>query len=106
MAFGERVTFEHSLKQMQKASGVNREVIEKLIRLYALDVILNDLGFFLAEGLVSSSNAKNAPFVKDQLVKDVAKHAIDIVESFPIPPQFKVPIAGDYVTHETSLPRL
>mmetsp|Transcript_23412 Transcript_23412/g.17845 ORF Transcript_23412/g.17845 Transcript_23412/m.17845 type:complete len:132 (+) Transcript_23412:673-1068(+) len=108
MAYGERIAFEHACLQGEKASGKNKEVISKLIRLFAMDIIVTDLGFFMTEGLISVTNAKKIHSEKDSLVKEVAEHAIDIVESFPIPRNMlsQVPITGDYATHETSLPRL
>jgi hypothetical protein len=59
MAFGERNTIESCI---QKINGLknseNKRVLELVVRLFAVDVILRDLSFYLLNGAISMEAAK------------------------------------------------
>ena len=99
MAFGERKTLENSIEKLgQMKEEKNKQLMEKVFWLYGTDVLLNDLGFFLGEEVVTAEQVKNAKLVHTGLVKEIAKDVDYILENLNVPTHaLYTPIAGDYV---------
>ena len=98
-AYGERMAFERCLETI-KASKTNKALLEKMVRLFGVDMIKRDAGFYLMNEAINPVAAKNLSVINDGLVKDVAACADDIVESLGIPDVCKTSaIAGDYVKY-------
>ena len=54
MAYGERNTIEACLTFLNELKNKeNKRVIEIAIRIFAIDIVKNDLGFFMARGAIS-----------------------------------------------------
>lgn len=98
MAYGERNTIEACLDFVSSLKNAeNKRVMTVSTQIFALDIIKNDLGFFMARGTISKVAA--AHFVEHQntLIKDLAKNIDGIIGSFNVPFEaLHVPIAVDY----------
>lgn len=60
MAYGERITIEACvdfLKGLKNAE--NRHICEVMFRMFAMEVVKNDLGFFMVQGAVSKQAAQH-----------------------------------------------
>ena len=72
-------------------------MIELAFRLFAMDIVKNDLGFFLARKAVSKQAAQHLIAHENALIKELAKYIDPILASFNVPlEQLHVPIAVDY----------
>ena len=60
MAYGERNTIEASITFLQNLKNAeNKRVMEICFRVFAVDIIKNDLGFFMARSAISKVAAVN-----------------------------------------------
>lgn len=49
-----------------------KEVFALIFRIYALDIILRDLGFFMTEGVISVKASQNAQITFNDIIKVLA----------------------------------
>lgn len=99
MAYGERNTIEACLVFLSNLkSQENRRVMTVAFQIFAIDVVKNDLGFFMARGAVSKAAA--AHMIEHQntaLIKELAKSIDGVLGSFNVPfESLHSPIAVDY----------
>lgn len=58
MAYGERNTIEACLTFIQSLKNAeNKRIMEVVFRVFAIDILKNDLGFFMARGAISKAAA-------------------------------------------------
>jgi hypothetical protein len=77
-----------------------RVVFELIFKIFAADIIIRDLGFYLSEGVISKEAAKNTVSALPLLLKELAKHTPEIIESLNVPVHaLHTPIIGDYVQY-------
>ena len=101
MAYGERFTLQSCIDILPtiKCDQV-RQQYELCFRIFALDIVLKDAGFFLVEGLLNPQALKLAQLTLIQLVKTLAVTTGDIIESMNVPTHaLYTPIAGDYIKY-------
>ena len=101
MAYGERQTLEASidfLTTIQHAES--RKVMKIVFRVFAIDAIKTNLGYFISEGAISSAGAKNLIVAQNSLIKDVAANVNDLLAVLDVPHDvLYAPLAGDYVDY-------
>jgi acyl-CoA oxidase len=75
-------------------------VLEKVARLFALQCIKDDLGFFLSEGMLSRVQAKELDTEISKLCADLCPFISYLLEGFNIPEHLiHAPIARDYISY-------
>ncbi len=98
-SFGERYTLK-AFQEILADKEFKDPVVEKLAKLFALDCIKNDLGFFLTEGLLSRSQAKDLDTELSKLCADICPFTSYLLDAFGIPEHLiHAPIARDYVSY-------
>ena len=101
-AYGERVTLERFIHATKTCDPSLRPVLSQLLVLYAVDSIERELGWFLAEGVLSPRLGKEVPEVARELCREVAPYAIELCDAFGIPEHLRFsPIAGDWVAYNS-----
>jgi len=98
MAYGERNTIEACLLDLSKMkNAANIKVMTAVYRLFALECIRRDLGFYMVEKAISQDAAKNTTASFHNLVNFVADNVDGLVSSLNVPEHaLYVPIAEDY----------
>lgn len=75
-------------------------VLEKVAKLFALCCIQSDFGFFMMEGLLTRSQAKEVEKQISKLCADLCPFITYLLEGFGIPEHLiQAPIARDYVSY-------
>lgn len=80
MAYGERWTIEScaaSLNQFKNAE--NKRVMSAVYRVFAIDTVKTNLGFYMIEGAVSKEAATNLHETQRKVIKEVALHTDDLL---------------------------
>ena len=101
LAYAERFCLEAAIAKMN-SSDVDqavKNVLQKAIRLHCLLYVKENLGWYLAEGVVSPQAGKAFDDDYQSAVKDLLPHVNDILEGFNIPKvvQLAPSIIRDYV---------
>jgi len=98
MAYGERKTIEACLDFLNKLKNAeNKRVMTIAFQIFAIDVLKNDLGFFMARGSINKGAAKHMVSHQNTLIKELSKNIDGIIGSFNVPLEaLHVPIAEDY----------
>ena len=77
-----------------------KQAIKKMIQLYGLSVMEDNLGFFLQEKYVAPGKSKAISQQINALCWSIRPEAVALVDSFDIPDLFLPPIAkGTWVEH-------
>lgn len=100
-AYGERQALEFCIQQLSetKCAGVKKN-FETLFKLYAVENVVRDLGFYISEGVVSQTAGASAMSSISSIVKEIAKSCGDILDSLNVPTHaLYTPIIGDYVKY-------
>jgi len=89
------------IEKLAKITHVQtRQAFELIFRIYGIDAVLRESGFYLTEGVVSAQAVKNAHASLTKLVKDLAAVTPDVLDSLNVPVHaLHTPIAGDYVKY-------
>jgi acyl-CoA oxidase len=76
-----------------------KELLTKLVRLYCLHHVKENLGWYLMNGVISAPAAKDLEVEYQKAVKSLVPHLNEIMEAYNLPkvPQLGAPIARDYV---------
>lgn len=98
MSYGERNTIEANLDFINNLkNGENKRVMTIAAQIFAIDIIKNDLGFFMARGAINKQAAAHMVSHQNQLIKQMAKNIDGILDSFNVPfESLHCPIAQDY----------
>ena len=100
-AYGERQALQFCIDSLatMKCGGV-KATFELIFKIYAVDIILRDLGFYLAEGIISQVAALGATKAMPELIKELAKKTGPIIENMNVPVHaLHTPIISDYVKY-------
>jgi len=99
----ERTCMEQMLASMESAHDSIKGTLEKLACLYVLDIIEQDIGFFLSNGIIPAERGNEFYEVIRQLCGrgegGLADQALNIVDSFGIPDHLLPPCARDWVKY-------
>ena len=98
LAYGERNTIEACSVFIGKLKNAeNQRVFSVAVRVFAIDILKRDLGFYLMNGAVSKPAAKHMIEHQNVLIKDLASNVDSILASMNVPfDQLYVPIATDF----------
>ena len=97
MAYGERNTLEASLALLAKLSGENKKVMTVVFRVFAIDCVKMQLGFYLKKSAVSREAAKKLLATQNDLIKTVASNIESLLACLNVPIEsLYAPIAKDY----------
>lgn len=103
-AYGENLTIEQFDRAVRTASPSLVPTLKELFSLYALDRIVNDGVFFLANGLVNAEQMAQVQTEIQRLCKDLGKDALELTGGFGIPAHMHhAPIANDWVEYNRSI---
>ena len=76
---------------------------EIAIKIFAIDILKSDLGFFMARGAINKQAGLHLIEHQNVLIKDLAKNIDSIIASFNVPfESLHVPIAVDYEKYYTT----
>jgi len=85
MAYGERWTIESCAASMSKfRTAETKKVMETVYRLFAMDTVKTNLGFYLVEGAVSKQAAANLHETQRNVIKQVANHTDDLLKTLNV----------------------
>ena len=101
-AYGDNLIFAHCC-DMGKAGqwgNTNSAVMERLVVLYGLGIVEQNLAWYLFNGAVSPAMAKTLADVRSGVVKSLAPHVNGIVEGLKVGDP-NSPIAGDYLEYNS-----
>lgn len=99
-AYGDLLVSEKFSSHMKTADQNLKPVLEKIYHLYLTTIINEDIGYFLVNGLISTSTAAKLPSTINQLVKDIAPDCLALADSFGFTEEMiSAPIARDWVKY-------
>ena len=80
MAYGERYTMESCLATLQKMkSAENVKVMTLVFRLFGIDIIRRDLGFYMVEKAIGRQAADNTTETLHRVVNNIAENIDELV---------------------------
>lgn len=101
-AFGERLVSDQFLEVSSKADANLQLVLKQLHKLYVVDVLERNLGWYLLSETLSVQDGSAVNAAAAKLCKDLAPQALPLVESFAITDtMLSAPIALDWVQYNT-----
>ena len=99
-AFGERYMLQGALKNFDacKHAGT-KQLLEKAIHLHMLNLVRENAGWYLINGIISQKAAQNLDLEHDKAVKDFVPHMNTAIEGLGLfkLPNLTGPVARDYV---------
>ena len=99
-SYGERIIGEQFDEVLAQADSSLVPVLSQLRKLYAVDAIEKDLGWFISSGILPMELAQKVGTTAAQLCRDISPQALPLVEAFAIPePMLSAPIARDWVNY-------
>ena len=98
MAYGERNTLEQSILMIENLQNeANVKVMNIVVRVFAIDTVKRDLGFYLRHKAINAGAARNLNETQNKLIKEVAANIEPLLASLYVPEDvLYVPIAKDY----------
>jgi hypothetical protein len=101
MAYGERIAIEscHSfLTRVQSAE--NKELMTTVFRIFAIDAVIRDLGFYLLNGAINQTAAKALVETQKKLIKQAATNITVLLDSLNVAKDaLYTPLSADYVDY-------
>jgi acyl-CoA oxidase len=99
-AWGERVVLEEFNSTIAKADKSVQGILSQVRDLFAVNVIENDLAWFMMQGLVSTKQGQSIVKQSQNLCKVLGKQSLALVQAFGIPDHLVgAPIAGDWIKY-------
>jgi hypothetical protein len=100
LAYGESRCLGQCEEFLGQITGPTKPLVEKVFRVYAIDCVKRDIGFYISEGAISGKAAHNLLIAQNSLIKDMAAGIDDLITLLNVPEDvLHTPIAGDYVTY-------
>jgi hypothetical protein len=98
LAYGERNTIEACLVFLGKLKNAeNVKVMTTAFRVFAIDVVKRDLGFYLVHGAVSRAASKHLIATQNVLIKELASNVDNILACLNVPlEQLHCPVATNF----------
>ena len=102
LAFGECLAYEHfySITRSQSLDANVKQVFEKLLVVYALDIVkLNGL-FLLTHGFLNTNQSQQVQVEIEKICMELGEKALLLTKSFGVPEHLHfAPIAHDWVKY-------
>lgn len=101
MAYGERQTLEACIDFLNLIQHAESKKVMKIVfRVFALDSIKTNLGYYITEGAISNAGAANLISSQNSLIKYVAVNVNDLLAVLNVPHDvLYTPLASDYVDY-------
>jgi acyl-CoA oxidase len=101
MSYGERMCLESALTSIETADASCRAIFTLLARVYSLDVINREIGFYMTRGLLTVDTAATVEARLNESIKELAPSAMKVVDSLGIPEHaVRAPIALNYEKYQ------
>ncbi len=101
-AYGERLISEQFMQVIAKADPGLQPVLELMHKLYMVDIVEKNLGYYLASETIPTQVGQGVNAAASQLCKELSPHSLPLVESFAITDtMLSAPIALDWVQYNT-----
>lgn len=100
-AYGERQALQFCIESLasMKCGGV-KATFALIFKIFAVDIILRDLGFYIADGILCQVAAEGATKAMPEMIKELAKKTGPIIENMNVPVHaLHTPIISDYVKY-------
>ncbi|KAJ1675669.1 hypothetical protein EV182_000819 [Spiromyces aspiralis] len=96
-SFGEFVCMQQFYAQLNDMNGEFRRVMETVYQVFGLSLLEDNLAYLLEDGHIKPQVAKQIGNHSRQLIAEVAKYSLKVVEGFGVPDaMLTAPIAGDW----------
>jgi hypothetical protein len=94
------------LVENQSMTNQTRALLTKTVKLFALNRIERDIGYFLAEGLISKEQVMHIRDEVNSICSSLYESGelLTLVKGFGVPAISLGPIAGDYIGFYSSSP--
>ena len=101
MAYGERLMIEACINFLaQVKNDANKILMERVFRIFAIDTVKKELGFYLINGAVSQVAAKSLVETQKVLIRETSKNINQLLEVLNVPEDcLYAPCAADYVDY-------
>jgi len=100
LAFGEMLISQQVAAKLESMDVSLRPMIKELRRLYLLDAVQRDLGWFTSHELMSPGTAKNLNEAVAESCRAIAPHSLELCDSFELTDaMLSAPIALDWVDY-------
>ena len=84
-------------------NGENKTLMTKVFRLFGVEILTRDLGWYLTYKVISRVALAGLPATRKTLIKEVALRSTDLLDCMNIPKHaLYAPIAADYVKYNAS----
>ena len=104
--YGERHAMEQAILSLTKMKNAeNKEIMTKVYKVFGIECIRRDLGWYLTQGVVSQEAVHAMAPVRNQLIKDMAVRVMDLLDCLSVDKEtlgHTVPIASDYVNYNSA----
>jgi hypothetical protein len=99
--YGERQALQFCIQTLSQVKcGITQRVFEVIFKIFAADMIIRDLGFYMTAGVINQTAGKSILSAYNGLIKDLAASSNDVIESLNVPTHaLYTPIVGDYVKY-------
>jgi hypothetical protein len=103
MSYGERYAIESCLTFLTRVQNVeNKKLMETVFRIFAIDAVVRDLGFYVLNGAINHTAAKALVETQKKLVKQAASNINVLLDTLNVAKHaLYAPIAADYVDYYT-----
>lgn len=99
-SYGERLVSEVCLDVTKKSDEGLHEILGKLHKLYLVNIIEQNLGWFVSKRLIPTWAAKKVPEVAAQLCKELGPQSLAITDAFALTDDMiSAPIALDWIKY-------
>jgi len=99
-AYGERLVSQVCLDTKGKSDASLHDILEKLHKLYLVNIIEQNLGWFLSKRLIPTWAAKKVPDVAAKLCKEISPQSLAITDAFALTDDMiSAPIALDWIKY-------
>ena len=101
MAYGERLCVESCLRSLTSFKNAeNKKLMTEVFRLFAIDAVKRELGFYLISKAVNAKAAKTLLLAEISVIKSLASKIDALLEVLNVPKHaLYVPIAADFVEY-------
>ena len=80
-----------------------RRTFQTIFRIYGLDILKRDQGYYMGQGVMSVKQGKALPNVLNYWIKQLAPSTTDVIESLNVPTHaLHTPIAADYIKYNAT----
>lgn len=99
-AYGERLVSEVCTDVRKKSDASLNDILEKLHKLYLVNIIEKNLGWFLSKRMIPTWAAKKVPEVAARLCEEISPQSLAITDAFDLTDDMiSAPIALDWIKY-------